>query len=597
MSRPWQIWLTFAVCLAIAVAAVGWLSVKALQTDAAQAEAAHQAAIEENARLALWRMDSFLAPIIAQENAQPFYVYSAFYPVEEPYNWTGLYSPDKSLPSPLLSGSSPNVLIHFQIGPNLAMTSPEVPRGKRLEEKAVPAYLSAEKFQQNGKLLDGLSESFDAPKLLSYLPAADNPTTLAQSTEESAILDRSVAMTQNDQSQSVRGQNEYQARVKSFIQNNVPDKIAQSEGIDPRNHWQWILEADVRTSMMILVWSSDKLLLARRVKHSNNTYVQGCLLNWPAIRKSLLVEIADLLPEATLQPVKASSDESQVHQMASLPVVLIPGTLSQVAVQGLSPIKQSLIFSWAALAVAAVAAAAVLRGVVSLSERRAAFVSAVTHELRTPLTTFRMYAEMLREGMVTNETDRVKYLDTLRAEADRLTHLVANVLAYARLERGRPSGQMENIPVAQLLEKTTVRAAERAAEAKFQLSVEPDNNALNCSVMANPTAVEQILFNLADNACKYAASATDRTLHLTVTKKRDSLEIRLRDHGPGVSSEIQRRLFQAFRKSAQEAAHSAPGIGLGLALSRRLAHHMQGDLQYESTPGTGALFVLSLPLA
>ena len=73
----------------------------------------------------------------------------------------------------------------------------------------------------------------------------------------------------------------------------------------------------------------------------------------------------------------------------------------------------------------------------SLSERRGAFVSAVTHELRTPLTTLRMYTEMLADGMVPDEPRRRSYLQTLRAEADRLGHLVENVLAYSRLERNR----------------------------------------------------------------------------------------------------------------------------------------------------------------
>ena len=65
-------------------------------------------------------------------------------------------------------------------------------------------------------------------------------------------------------------------------------------------------------------------------------------------------------------------------------------------------------------------------------------------------------------------------------------------------------------------------------------------------------------------------------------------------HGGGVSPAEQRRLFQPFRKSARDASHSAPGVGLGLALSQRLARDMRGDLRYEPTPD-GACFALSLP--
>jgi signal transduction histidine kinase len=108
--------------------------------------------------------------------------------------------------------------------------------------------------------------------------------------------------------------------------------------------------------------------------------------------------------------------------------------------------------------------------------------------------------------------------------------------------------------------------------------------------------VEQILFKLVDNACKYAANATDRRLHLSAAADERRIWIRLRDHGGGVSPALQRRLFQAFRKSARDAAHSAPGVGLGLALSKRLARDMHGDLQYEPAVD-GACFVLSLPRA
>ena len=72
--------------------------------------------------------------------------------------------------------------------------------------------------------------------------------------------------------------------------------------------------------------------------------------------------------------------------------------------------------------------------------------------------------------------------------------------------------------------------------------------------------------------------------------------LEVRDHGPGISGNAARRLFQPFCKSAHEAANSAPGVGLGLALSRKLARHMGGDLQLDSGYGDGAGFVITLPL-
>jgi signal transduction histidine kinase len=280
--------------------------------------------------------------------------------------------------------------------------------------------------------------------------------------------------------------------------------------------------------------------------------------------------------------------------LASLPVRLLPGQAPPVQVAGLSPTHQSRLIAWAAMLVGALAVAALLHGVMALSERRASFVSAVTHELRTPLTTFRMYAEMLAEGMVADEESRRRYLGTLRVEADRLTHLVENVLAYARLERGGTSGRIAPVSVATMLHEGSDRLAGRAEQAGLQLLIDADENTLVASALADVAAVEQILFNLVDNACKYAAAARDRSLHVEAEADARHVRLRVRDHGLGVSIDQRGRLFQPFRKSADEAARSAPGVGLGLALSRRLARQMGGDLSYQPNGEPGASFVLTL---
>lgn len=111
----------------------------------------------------------------------------------------------------------------------------------------------------------------------------------------------------------------------------------------------------------------------------------------------------------------------------------------------------SLLIAWACVLLGAAAVVLLLRGAVTLSERRGAFVSAVTHELRTPLTTFRLYAEMLAEGMVADENKRAGYFSRLREQADRLSHLVENVLAYARLARGRSDCRPQILTLGELI--------------------------------------------------------------------------------------------------------------------------------------------------
>jgi K+-sensing histidine kinase KdpD len=202
---------------------------------------------------------------------------------------------------------------------------------------------------------------------------------------------------------------------------------------------------------------------------------------------------------------------------------------------------------------------------------------------------------MLKEGMVESEEKRATYLTRLHSEADRLSHLVENVLTYARLERGSIEGRLSKIKVGEILERVRKQLSARASEAGMEFSINADEEVTAAAVKADSAAVERILFNLTDNACKYAADAKDKNIYLNVGKRENRIEFRLRDYGPGVPAKDASALFKPFRKSAKDAAHSAPGVGLGLALSRRLARDMSGNLYLDPDVRDGACFVLTLP--
>ena len=247
------------------------------------------------------------------------------------------------------------------------------------------------------------------------------------------------------------------------------------------------------------------------------------------------------------------------------------------------------------LALAAVAL--LLWGVLALSERRAAFVSSVTHELRTPLTTFRLYADMLARDMAPTPERRREYLETLRTEAERLTHLVENVLSYARLERGRHPQRTERTTPAGLIDRFEPRLAERAAQAGMTLTCDVEEASADQPLTTDVGVVEQILFNLVDNAAKYAGRAADRRIALTTGRDGRFVTFAVRDYGPGFVSTKQASRSAPFSKSAQEAAETAPGVGLGLALCRRLAKELGGRLDIAPRDGEpGAMVTLLLPL-
>jgi len=131
MNKPHHTRILFAACLAVLLAAMAGVSFTTLRLDRAQMRAAQQAEVEENVRLALWRMDSLLTSIVVEESARPFSAWETF--SERAPVFTKGYAPIKPgevlTPSPLLAYSSSNVLLHFQLAPDGQLTSPQVPLG------------------------------------------------------------------------------------------------------------------------------------------------------------------------------------------------------------------------------------------------------------------------------------------------------------------------------------------------------------------------------------------------------------------------------------------------------------------------------------
>jgi signal transduction histidine kinase len=529
---------------------------------------------------------------------------------------------------------TPYVLLHFELRPDGTWTSPQCP-GDEQYDLAIGNNATPTNIDLSRQRLAELTGMIHYADLVAQVP--EETLKIAQNTGGNQWANNTGFTDDIDQNKVVMNMLDYQAvqqqlaRVQSEDASNIAQQQAVPQMLMPNNNdfnmqqrqsrrgsdlqsRNAVLQAaaqqaffDQRANPPLLapgelvaegvsqpVWVESELLLARRVEASGQVLIQGCWLDWPKIRAELLGRIESFLPEAELEPVTDMSEVSFTRVLAALPAQLVVPEPVAVA-NSLSPIRVSLIAVWLFLALATLSMAVLLKGVVTLSERRAAFVSAVTHELRTPLTTFRMYAEMLLEGMVTDADQRRTYLTTLKAESDRLAHLVENVLQYARLERGAKTRRREQIRAGSLLDRIAGRLAERIHQADMQLEIEAEQEVRDLRFCTDPSAVEQIMFNLVDNACKYAAGSEDRRIHLRLDATDRRLAFHVLDHGPGIAAAERERLFRPFSKSARDAANSAPGVGLGLALCRRLVAELGGRLEVTCTPGDGAVFTLTLP--
>ena len=128
MNRPWQIWATFVLCLIVVIPAMGWLTLKALQLDRAEALAQATIEFEDLVQSALWRMDvELLTPLVAQEAARPYTAYDPFYFLSTPDFGMQVGGSVNQVPSPLLVQPSPHIRLHFQLDAEGTIRSPQAP--------------------------------------------------------------------------------------------------------------------------------------------------------------------------------------------------------------------------------------------------------------------------------------------------------------------------------------------------------------------------------------------------------------------------------------------------------------------------------------
>jgi signal transduction histidine kinase len=225
------------------------------------------------------------------------------------------------------------------------------------------------------------------------------------------------------------------------------------------------------------------------------------------------------------------------------------------------------------------------------AQQKTSFVSNVSHELKTPLTSIRMFAELLQEDRIKDPTKKAHYLKVIVAESQRLTRLVNNVLDFSRLEQGRKQYHLKEIEISGYLRYIVETQRLRVQEAGMVL----DNRIpeVEYKVQSDEDAVEQVLLNLLDNAIKYAAEGKDLTVDLTPRK--DQLQVRVMDRGPGVPAKHRSRIFEKFHRVDSSLTSRHPGSGLGLSIARTIMRDIKGDLLYEPREGGGSCFTVLIP--
>jgi signal transduction histidine kinase len=228
------------------------------------------------------------------------------------------------------------------------------------------------------------------------------------------------------------------------------------------------------------------------------------------------------------------------------------------------------------------------------SEHKSQFLASMSHELRTPLNAILGLTEM----MVTNTArfGTEKALEPLRrvnAAGTHLLSLINEVLDLSKIEAGKLELNPEHVDLHRLIDEVVGTAGQLAEKNQNRLIVEAQENV--GALTADSMRLKQILLNLLSNACKFTKEGEVALRVRKVVDGRDWVELAVADTGIGLTAEQQAKLFQEFTQADSLTARRYGGTGLGLALSRKLARMMGGDVTVASEPGKGSVFTVRLP--
>jgi two-component system sensor histidine kinase KdpD len=223
---------------------------------------------------------------------------------------------------------------------------------------------------------------------------------------------------------------------------------------------------------------------------------------------------------------------------------------------------------------------------------RSALLTSISHDLRTPLASILGSATTLKSYRKTlDEKSQEELIGMIQDEAERLNRFIANLLDMTKLESGTIAPHSERVDAGDVIGSALERAKKVLASHNVEVNLASDLPALR----ADPVLLEQVLFNILDNAGKYTPAAT--TIRVDGQQQGSAIVLQITDEGPGIPTEDIERIFDKFYR-AQAGDRKRAGTGLGLAICRGFVEAMGGAITAANRRDrTGAIFTISLPVS
>lgn len=218
--------------------------------------------------------------------------------------------------------------------------------------------------------------------------------------------------------------------------------------------------------------------------------------------------------------------------------------------------------------------------IVENARLRQEFTANVTHELKTPLTSISGYAELIETGMASGE-DAARFAGGIHQSAQRLLRLINDIIRLSELDDSGEEQMTERVNLREMASACAEMLDVSAARHRVRL----ETGGSDCYIRGNRIMLEELLYNLCDNAIRY--NVEEGLVRLEVCREGNRVVLTVRDTGIGIPKEHQERIFERFYRVDRSRSKSTGGTGLGLAIVKHIVARHGARLELESSPGQG----------